>query len=72
MLLNVSQPSISAAIRDLELAFRQPLFLRRQAKGLELTVFGAVKLKDVETILQSIDQLTENDGNSRNARLEFG
>ncbi|WHT42881.1 LysR family transcriptional regulator [Ochrobactrum sp. SSR] len=31
--LNVSQPSISAAIRDLEHDLGQPLFERRQARG---------------------------------------
>ncbi|NKC03082.1 LysR family transcriptional regulator [Ochrobactrum haematophilum] len=44
--LNVSQPSISAAIRDLEHDLGQPLFERRQAKGLELTPFGSRKLQE--------------------------
>lgn len=54
-LLNVSQPSISAAIRELEAQFGQKLFERRQARGLELTGFGAEKLAEARAILSRLD-----------------
>ena len=54
-LLNVSQPSISSAIRELETQFGQKLFERRQARGLELTGFGAAKLAEARAILSRLD-----------------
>lgn len=49
--LNISQPSISAAIRELEAQFGRPLFERRQARGLELTEFGVAKLAEAREML---------------------
>ena len=71
-LLNVSQPSISAAIRDLEADFRQALFLRRQAQGLELTPFGAEKVREARDILALVDAMSHRDGNGPRRRLVLG
>lgn len=58
--LHVSQPSISAAIRDLEAEFGKALFERRQARGLGLTAFGVSKLTEARDILNRLDHLTSN------------
>ncbi|MBK8439029.1 MAG: LysR family transcriptional regulator [Rhodobacter sp.] len=52
-LLNVSQPSVSAAIRELEVELGQPLFHRRHAQGLELTGFGADRLARARAVLDA-------------------
>lgn len=72
VLLNVSQPSISAAIRDLEADFRQALFLRRQAQGLELTPFGAEKVREARDILAQVEAMSHRDGNGPRKRLVLG
>lgn len=59
-LLNVSQPSVSAAIREMEAQFGQKLFERRQARGLELTGFGAAKLAEARIILNQIEGFSSN------------
>lgn len=45
-LLNLSQPSVSVAIKELEVGLGQPLFQRQPAKGLVLTPFGQRKLPE--------------------------
>ena len=50
--INVSQPSISTAIRDLEIVFGQPLFHRLYAKGLSLTPFGQRKLHEARSLIE--------------------
>lgn len=67
--LNVSQPSISAAIRELEAEFGQPLFERRQARGLELTKFGAEKLARAREVLSRVEHFSEASGAGRTPRL---
>lgn len=67
--LNVSQPSVSAAIRELEVEFGHPLFERRQARGLELTRFGAGKLAEARGILSRIEHFAAGSGASPTPRL---
>ncbi len=71
-LLNVSQPSISAAIRELEADFRQALFIRRQAQGLELTPFGAEKVREAREILARVEAMSHRDGKGARSRLVLG
>lgn len=61
-LLNVSQPSISAAIRHLEEEMGRTLFLRRQAQGLELTPFGAEAVREARDILARVEAMMRRTG----------
>jgi DNA-binding transcriptional LysR family regulator len=49
--LNVSQPSISKAIADLESLWGEPLFVRLHARGLALTVAGAARHREAHALL---------------------
>lgn len=69
--LSVSQPSVSAAIRELEAEFGQKLFERRQARGLELTQFGAGKLAEAREVLGRVDHFTAVAGAGRAPRLSL-
>lgn len=71
-LLNVSQPSISAAIRELEADFGQALFFRRQAQGLELTPFGTEKVREAREILARVEAMSHRDGKGPRNRLVLG
>jgi len=55
--LHVSQPSVSAAIRELEETLGCKLFHRRQAQGLELTPFGVEKLREAREILSQVRRM---------------
>ena len=57
--LNVSSPSISAAIAQLEREFGLPLFVRRHAHGLSLTPAGRVMLDQARTVLREADRLAD-------------
>lgn len=49
--LNVSQPSVSAALLDLEANLGAALFLRHRARGLALTPFGREKLDEARRLV---------------------
>lgn len=49
--LCVSQPSISKAIADLEALWREALFVRRHARGLELTAAGRLRQREAQVLL---------------------
>lgn len=49
--LNVSQPSISTAIADLEALWGEPLFVRLHARGLALTATGAMRHREAHALL---------------------
>jgi DNA-binding transcriptional LysR family regulator len=49
--LHVSQPAVSVAIGQLEQVFGQKLFVRRHARGVDLTPFGRRKLAEVRHLL---------------------
>lgn len=70
--LNVSQPSISAAIRELEAELGQPLFIRRQSQGLELTELGASKLREARAILTQARSFATPDADGRARRMTLG
>ena len=66
LLINVSEPSISSAISQLESEFGITLFIRHHAQGLSLTQSGIAMLRDAKALLQqscelenTADQLTE-------------
>ena len=66
LLINVSEPSISSAISQLESEFQITLFIRHHAQGLSLTQAGAEMLRDTKAFLQqgrelehTAEQLTE-------------
>ncbi len=55
--VNVSPPSISAAIAQLETEFGVQLFVRKHSHGLSLTSGGRVFLKEVSALLDSAEAL---------------
>ena len=50
--LQVSQPSISKAIAELESLWGEQLFVRLHARGLELTAAGALRFKQAHALLR--------------------
>src|SRR5262245_45779089 len=63
--LNVSQPSISVAIAQIEAHYSRKLFVRRKGEGVSLTSFGATFMRDARAVLDEalklhrLGQLTE-------------
>lgn len=55
--LHVSQPSISAAIAQLEAHFGRPLFVRQRGSGISLTAFGQTVLSRAKTVLAEAEAL---------------
>ncbi|WP_226629126.1 LysR family transcriptional regulator [Alloyangia pacifica] len=57
--VNVSSPSISAAISQLETEFGMPLFLRQHARGLALTQAGRTLMEQARQVLREADRLVD-------------
>jgi DNA-binding transcriptional LysR family regulator len=57
--VNVSSPSISAAISQLEAAFGLQLFVRRHAQGLSLTEGGRQFTQSAREVLAAASHLTD-------------
>lgn len=57
--VNVSSPSISAAIAQLETEFGTPLFVRQHAQGLSLTQTGRVLYEQARIVLNEADRLID-------------
>ncbi|WP_114287599.1 LysR family transcriptional regulator [Candidatus Halocynthiibacter alkanivorans] len=57
--VNVSSPSISAAINQLEKEFGLPLFVRQHAQGLSLTLAGRRMMEQAKFVLQEADRLMD-------------
>ncbi|MEL6990861.1 MAG: LysR family transcriptional regulator [Pseudomonadota bacterium] len=55
--VNVSSPSISAAINQLEKEFGLPLFVRQHAQGLSLTLAGRQMMAQAKQVLNDAEQL---------------
>ncbi|WP_315926561.1 LysR family transcriptional regulator [Mesorhizobium sp. SP-1A] len=55
--INVSQPSISAAISQLEVEFGLQLFVRHHAQGLSLTPAGQRVMQAAKALLQQAEEL---------------
>ncbi len=60
--LNVSQPSISTAIGQLEASFAQKLFVRIHGQGLEMTPFGRRKLAEARHLLAEAEKIAAGGG----------
>ena len=60
--INVSSPSISAAISQLEGALGLPLFVRQSGQGLSLTRTGRTLLDQARAILREADRLMDMAG----------
>lgn len=60
--INVSSPSISAAIAQLEQEFGLPLFVRQHAHGLSLTQAGRQMLDQARLVLREADALMDTAG----------
>ena len=57
--VNVSSPSISAAINQLEKEFGLPLFVRQHARGVTLTLAGRRMMEQAKVILREADTLLD-------------
>ncbi len=57
--VNVSSPSISAAINQLEKEYGLPLFVRQHAQGLSLTIAGREMLKQAKVVLHNAEKLVD-------------
>jgi DNA-binding transcriptional LysR family regulator len=57
--VNVSSPSISAAISQLEREFGLPLFVRQHAQGLSLTSAGRRMMEQARIVLREADHLMD-------------
>ena len=70
--LNVSQPSISKAIADLESLWGERLFVRLHARGLELTAAGAARFKLAQALLRDAGALVATRSSSLQGQLRVG
>jgi DNA-binding transcriptional LysR family regulator len=70
--LSVSQPSISKAIAELETLWRERLFVRLHARGLELTVAGEARQQQVRALLRLAADLTGPRQRPLSGRLRVG
>lgn len=60
--VNVSSPSISAAVAQLEEEFGLALFVRKHAQGLSLTTAGQRLMEQSQTVLREAEMLTSMAG----------
>jgi DNA-binding transcriptional LysR family regulator len=70
--LNVSQPSISKAIADLEALWGEPLFVRLHARGLLLTSAGAARHREAHALLAQAQILEGPRSTELSGRLRAG
>ncbi len=72
-LLNVSQPSISVAIRELEALFDDTLFTRESGSKMTLTRFGARKLGEAHQLLKAAASFEADDsGDAAAGEVQIG
>lgn len=55
--LHVSQPSISKAVADLEALWGEALFVRRHARGMDLTAAGSVRQREAQALIERAQRL---------------
>ena len=72
-LLNVSQPSISVAIRELEALFDDTLFTRESGAKMTLTRFGVRKLAEAHQLLNAAASFEADDsGDAAAGEVQIG
>jgi DNA-binding transcriptional LysR family regulator len=74
-MLNVSQPSISLAIAQLEKALKVQVFVRQHSRGVALTPAGTEVLREVRKLLSHVDDFAANVaavGNELRGTLSIG
>jgi DNA-binding transcriptional LysR family regulator len=72
-LLNVSQPSISVAIRELEALFDDTLFTRESGSKMTLTRFGTRKLAEAHQLLKAAASFEADDsGDAAAGEVQIG
>ncbi len=57
--MNISSPTISAAIAQIEAEFGLPIFLRKHAQGMAVTPSGTIFLRECAAVLRSAGRLAE-------------
>lgn len=70
--LNVSQPSVSMAVKHLEDTFEQPVFVRRHAQGISLTPFGKRKLVEARRLIDLAHEMSDPEGERLSGYLQVG
>lgn len=74
-MVNVSSPSISAAITQLEAEFGLPLFVRKHARGLSLTQAGRQFMDQARSVLteaENLNRLADKISGNVQGRLNVG
>ena len=70
--INVSQPSISKAIADLEAQWGEQLFVRKHAVGLDLTAAGQARSREALSLLEAAQRLQEPRKQAVSGTLRLG
>lgn len=70
--INVSQPSISKAIADLEAQWGEQLFVRKHAVGLDLTAAGLARSREALSLLEAAQRLQEPRKQAVSGTLRLG
>ena len=70
--INVSQPSVSKAVADLEIHWGEALFVRRHGKGLDLTAAGLARSREALALLEAAEKLQERRSQTQSGVLRLG
>ena len=70
--LHVSEPSISKAVADLEALWGEALFVRRHAKGMDLTAAGVARQKQAQALMEGALRMQGPRGTSMTGILRIG
>ena len=70
--LHVSQPSISKAIADLEELWGEALFVRRHARGMDLTAAGSARQRQAQLLLEGARKLQAPRSGALSGLLRLG
>lgn len=70
--ISVSQPSISKAIADLEALWGEALFVRRHARGMDLTAAGSARQREAQALIEGAQRLQGPRTNAMAGLLRLG